>query len=330
MTFTERTPIEAGFAAIFEREIAPELGTLETRRQEALARSRKRFWLALGVAALIGGAVAVMAQSLVPLFVFGVIGFVVGVILSAVAQSGYRGAVAELVMPKLCDFLGDMSYAARDKSEFPVGAVRGLGLVGSYSSARLTHLVTGRWWDTGFQMVQARLTKKSGSSGSSSSTSSRTIFEGLLFSIAVPVPAPTRILIARDYGETLNKLANVLSLGGGRSMPRVAFDHPEFEAAFEVHADDPEAARSFMPPAFLGTLVDIGEAEGGKAGARAMTAGFEGDRFYLALARDRGFLEIGKLHDSLDGIEERLHAAFADITIIRRIIDRLHGVTPET
>lgn len=326
MTFTELTPIEAGFAAIFEREIAPELGALEVRRKTALATSRKRLWLSLGIAAVLGGAVAVMSQSLVPLFVFGVLGGLVGVILAGIAQSGYRGAVAELVMPKLCAFLGDMTYSGRDRSEFPVRSVRSLGLVGTYTSARLSHLVTGRWRDTAFQMVQARLTRRSGSG--SSNSSSRTVFEGLLFSIAVPTAAPTRILIARDYGEAFNKLANVLSLSGGRSMPRVAFDHPAFEAAFEVHAEDPDAARSFMPPAFLDTLVEIGEAEGGTAGARAMTAGFEGDRFYLALARDKGFLDIGKVHDSLDALEERLHAAFEDITIIRRIIDRLHGVSP--
>lgn len=33
---------------------------------------------------------------------------------------------------------------------------------------------------------------------------------GLLFIIALPSPATTRILIARDFGEKLNKLANAL------------------------------------------------------------------------------------------------------------------------
>ena len=56
-------------------------------------------------------------------------------------------------------------------------------------------------------------------------------------------------------------------------MPRVEFDHAEFETAFAVYADDPDEARRIMPPGFLDTLLAIAETEGGKKGARAMRAG---------------------------------------------------------
>ena len=59
-----------------------------------------------------------------------------------------------------------------------------------------------------------------------------------------------------------------------------------------------------------------------------MTAGFEGDRFYIALERKGDFLGIGKLHDPLDELEDKLHRLFEDVTTARRVIDRLHGDAP--
>ena len=57
-----------------------------------------------------------------------------------------------------------------------------------------------------------------------------------------------------------------------------------------------------------------------------MTAGFEGRAFYLALSRKGDFLGMGKLSRPVTAMEADLHAIFDDLAIVRRIIDRLHGV----
>lgn len=85
---------------------------------------------------------------------------------------------------------------------------------------------------------------------------------------------------------------------------------------------------AFRPPAFLDMLLVIGDAEGGKTGAKSMTAGFVSDRFSLALAKGLGFLDLGKVDRTILDMEEALHELFDDRKIIRRIIDRLHGMQP--
>ena len=138
----------------------------------------------------------------------------------------------------------------------------------------------------------------------------------------------TDILISRELGSFGNKLGEMLAFGTGRSMPKVDFDHAEFEAAFEVYADDPDAARAVMPPAFLDRLLEIGRDEGGNKGLRGMKAGFHRENFYLALDREGDFLAMGGLTRPVSDIEDDLHAAFEDLALVRRIIDRLHGDAP--
>jgi hypothetical protein len=59
-----------------------------------------------------------------------------------------------------------------------------------------------------------------------------------------------------------------------------------------------------------------------------MTAGFQRDSFYLALARNTDFLELGGLRQPVGEIEGELHEVFEDLAMVRRIIDRLHGDAP--
>lgn len=229
MSFEEQSSIEVGFAPVFDSDIAPELDALERRRRTALRKSRARLATAAGIGLALGGGLAALAGSLVPLFVLGILGLLVGAILAGIAQSPFRGAVADLVMPRVCHFLGDMTYTANGRDAFPVGAMCDLGLVRKHTSARLRHLLIGRWRDTDFRMVHARLTSRSGTS--SSTSSSRTVFEGLLFCVSVPVSAPTRIVIGRDYGDAGNALAGLLGSKGGRWMPLVTFDNARFAAS---------------------------------------------------------------------------------------------------
>jgi len=127
-----------------------------------------------------------------------------------------------------------------------------------------------------------------------------------------------------DRGGVGNKLGEMFAFGGSRSMPKVAFDHAPFEAAFETYADQPEAALRFMPQPFLDALLDIGESHGGHRGARAFVAGFEGTSFYMALRRGGAFMRMGKLTTKVTDMEGDLHAIFDDIALSHQIIDRLH------
>ena len=331
MEFIERTKLEQGFAEVFDRDVRPRLMALDEERIERLGKARK--WVAMGVAgtaALIALIVLVFGVEGFGLFAaiaIGMFGFIGVWALRASQASGWGHSVAETVMPAICRHVGDLTFT-KSGGYFPLGEFRDLRLVGSYSKSDLSNQLDGTHRGTKFEVVEAHLTSKS--RNSKGSTTTTTVFKGLLFHIAVPMAVPAPIMIARDRGVLGNKLGEMFSFGGGgRSMPKVEFDHAGFESAFEVYSDDPDGARRIMPPAFLDSLIAIGTSEGGRKGTKAMVAGFNGESFYLALSRSGGFMEMGKLTKPVIEMEDDLHNIFSDIEIVHRIIDRLHGIDPE-
>ncbi len=327
MKFTERTALEKGFAARFDGQVRPALMALESERKARLSKARR-----------LGALVALGFFGLAGLFTFvfpndwGPIAAVFVIIIGGIAvfgvrnaqSAGWSGAVAKAVMPAICDHIGDLSYTDSKGQGFPLADMRALGVVGSYSASRLRDDMHGTYRGTAFQLVEAYLTKKTRDSDGDSKT--KTVFKGLLFHIGVPITVPTPILISRDYGAIGNALGTLFTGGNRRGMPRVELTHKAFDAAFEVHAADPKVALEYLPDLFLDNLLAIGNAEGGTRGAKSMTAGFRGDSFYLALSRSGDFLKMGSLTTPVADMEEDLHMIFADIEIIHRIIDRLHGV----
>ncbi|MDF0601195.1 DUF3137 domain-containing protein [Psychromarinibacter sp. C21-152] len=326
MDFTERTPLEQGFAPVFRDHVAPALEKIETERLRRLATARKWLFICIGAGVALGAVLSFLIQGEAR-FIFALVavglGVIVGLTIRSAQANAWSGAVEQAVMPAICDHVGELQFSSTPTRDFPVSQMRALGMLGSYDRANLTDELRGTYRDTSYHMVEARLTKKT--RDSDNKTKTRTVFDGLLFHIAVPVEAPGRILVARDYGAIGNTLSGLFSGDRGRGMPRVELEHERFERAFEVHADRPDEARAFMPPPFLDSLLAIGEDEGGRKGTKSMVAGFEGSAFYLALARGGSFMKMGGLTTSVTEMEEDLHAIFADIALVRRIIDRLHG-----
>lgn len=325
MEFTERSPIEAGFQPIFDAEVRPKLDALE---QERTRRLRKAF---IGV----GAALAVTVVALGLVFLIGgsdsIIGFVFMAICGGVGAfaawgmqaSGWASSVEQAVMPAICRHVGDLTYSSNG-GLFPIERMRSMDLLPGYDSSTVKDMLSGTHRDTEYEMVHAVLKRRR--RDSKGNTSSSTVFAGLLFHISVPMDVPGRIVLMRERGGLGNKLAEAFSFGGTRSMPKVTFDHAEFEAAFEVYADHPDRARAFMPTPFLNAILDIGTDHGGSRGATAFVAGFEERSFYMALRRSGSFMKMGSLTKSVTDMEDDLHAIFDDIALAHQIIDRLHGV----
>ncbi len=328
MRFSERNALEAGFTRVFEKTVRPALEALEAVRVTKLNAARKWMTICIAGGLALGGLLFFgFGPSGAAFFgglVFVIIGGIGAFVVRAAQRDGWSESVAGAVMPAICAHIGNLRYDQKPGGGFPVARLQRLGLFGSYSDEHLTDRLQGSYRDTGFDLVEAKLTRKS--SGSNGSTNSSTVFKGLLFEIGVPVSVPGRIMIAREHGAFGNALSEVFGGGKGRGMPKLSFDHETFEQVFEVYADDPEAARRFMPTGFLDSLLAIGEAEGGHKGSKAMVAGFEDNSFYMALSRKGDFLAMGSLTTPVADMEEDLHAIFADIEMVHRIIDRLHGI----
>jgi hypothetical protein len=169
-------------------------------------------------------------------------------------------------------------------------------------------------------MVEARLKRRRHGRRRSRST---TVFKGLLFDIDVPQVFSCRVLLGSDKGGLINRMEGFFrdKFGG---MESTAFEHPAFEARYEVYSDDPAAARALLAPALLDSLVALCEA----AGEDALRAAFVDGRFLLALPNRKNLFEIGKLHRSLEHLEEDVKTLLAQVTLPHGVIDYLHGDRP--
>jgi hypothetical protein len=338
--FTERSPIESGFGAVYKTRIAPLLNELEQERQTVLATAKRHAAIALAAGAALGlifllfgsgsdGLAGALVGFGVPLAFGGVAAF----LLWRRQAAKWSGSVARAVMPVVCDFLGDLSHDRDALKGFPLERMQKLGVIRRSSRSEISDRLAGTYRDVPFEIVEAELIndkRKSNTStdNSGSDNSSSTQFKGLLMRIGVPDPIPGHILIARDYGMG-NKLMSLFG-SAGRDLPRVETGHAAFEELFEVHSDNADMARKVLPPAFLDSFVGMAETEGGRHGAKGLEAGFHDDSFFMALQRDGDFLAMGNLTTPADEIEDDLHGVFDDIATVHRIIDRLHGDQPTT
>lgn len=315
----------ADFERFYEREIAPHAATLEQARQRRVGSFYRRIGISVPLLAILGGG----------LYLSGVFGgqpfwVLVVVIVGALAAfvwigrpaARHREAVKDLVIAPVCRFLGGLTYSRKANDGFDLAAFRDHGVVGSFNRSSLEDLFAGTYRDTAFRMVEAKLKRRSRRSKGGSS--SRTVFKGLLFDVAVPKPFACRILLTADKGGLANRVEGFFRGKFGGREP-VAFDHPAFEERYEVYSDNPEAARALMTPALLDSLVALAAA----AERKALTAAFADGRFLLALPHRRNLFEIGRLHRSLDHLEEDVGRLLREITLAQRIIDYLHGDRPE-
>ena len=192
MSFTENAPIEAGFAPVFEDRIVPELDRLEQERQRLLSRAKLHAGIPLGIALLLAMLTLWRSDDLQG----GLIGAGVLVVLGGIAAfflwrrqaDRWGGEVARAVMPVICDFLGDLDYDREARMRFPLDRIQGLGLIGSFNRSHLSDRLEGRYRDTDFELVEARLKQKTRTSDSDGDTKSRTrtVFDGILFRSASP------------------------------------------------------------------------------------------------------------------------------------------------
>jgi Protein of unknown function (DUF3137) len=301
-------------ARLFQREIAPQLAALEAER----AQGRSRF-IATAIAFALG--IPILLALLWPLEPVwagfaAVLMLALGLHMLGGEQRRFRHRVRDLVMPAICQAIGDLRHSAGSAPGIPFDDLEILGLLPRHNRRRVDHVFEGRHRDTGFVMAEARLRYRSG--GRRSRT--RTVFRGLIFAIEVPRNVSARILVARESGAIGNRLKGWIN--GFSGLERVFLPHPAFEACFEVYSDDPAVARDTVGPAFCDAMVALAEAHDGQA----IQGAFRLRWFYLTIpSKRRDQFGLGSLFRSLDDLEEDAHRVLQDVRIVHGVIDTLHG-----
>jgi hypothetical protein len=318
LAFDEREPHERGFARIFDREIAPGLAALEKERL-ALKRTLtlRAILPAAGLVATVAAfgwatsaaewwAVILPAAALVATIGLGVYAY---------APAGhFADRSRELIMGPVCGFLGDLTYERN--GSFDLTRFRDCGVVGGFNRSNVEDVFTGRHRGTGFQMAEAVLENQSGFGKNKRTV---TVFRGLLIAVKLGESARGRVLIGRESGKIGNTVSGWLTSWKG--LKRVEVPHADFEARFEVYADDAEEARRLLGADFLDTMIAIAKAHE-KA---AVTAGFCEGAFLLALPMCRNLFEPGSIFRSVYGCEANIRELLGQITVAHRVIDFLNG-----
>jgi hypothetical protein len=311
------------FERVYGREIAPHARDLEAKRQARVAAFYRRIGLSAPLIALAAGALYTVG-FLQDQPVWSTVGLGVAAVAAVFwisrPAARHREELKDLVIGPICRFLGDVEYSRAAKGGFDTGRFEAAGVVGDHNRSSLEDLFVGHHRGTGFRMVEARLRRRRHGRRRARST---TVFKGLLFDIEVPRAFSCRVLLGSDKGGLINRMEGFFrdTFGG---MERTAFEHPAFEARYEVYSDDPAAARALLTPALLDSLVALCEA----AGEDVLRAAFADGRFLLALPSRRNLFEIGKLHRSLEHLEDDVETLLEQVTIPHRVIDYLHGERP--
>lgn len=310
---TPAGPRDPQLARLFRREIAPHLPSLEAER----AQGRARF-ITTAIAFAVGVPIALaLLWSFDPGWAVlgGVLALALGVHVLGGQQRRFRHRVRDLVMPAICQAVGDLRHSAGAAPGIPFDELESLGLLPRHNRRKIDDVFEGRHRDTGFVMAEARLRYRSG--GRRSRT--RTVFRGLIFAIEVPRDVPARILVARESGAIGNRLKSWIK--GFSGLERVSLPHPEFEARFEVYSDHRTVARDTVGPAFCDAMVALAEAHDGQA----IQGAFRLHWFYLTIPKRGDQFRLGSLFRSLDGLEAEAERVLQDVRIVHRVIDTLHG-----
>jgi hypothetical protein len=335
--FVEHGSIESGFKQVFDTEIAPKLAMLTSDSSSLRSRTLRDFKALAVIAAIAFVAIMIMVDAAAGLVTCVGIAIFAGYLVYK-RQSRWEQQVIDAVLPSVCAFL-DLRYSPTLAPDEYVAPFQKLGVVGSSNRRTLTHHFIGSHRNTGFEFVQADLTRRTGGKKGNSSP----VFHGLLFRIQVPVDVPTRILIIPNFGTLTRKLATLFPNEADSGMTAITFGNPAFDEKFAVTAalrgpQDEAGVRSFIGPGFQSAILAINEAEGRLSYDRgAMSAAFMGDTFYLSLSRyekrklgpityeqPRGFMQQRLfLREQVD-MEKAIHEMFNDVATAYRIIDRLH------
>ncbi|MCB9948403.1 MAG: DUF3137 domain-containing protein [Rhodospirillaceae bacterium] len=327
--------LAAPIAALEQRRI-----TLRKQRPQRILRGILRvvsaiatFVVVLVVMAKLG--IGGGAWILLPLVLAGLVSTLFG----SGPQRSLKDEAAAALIPPIQDALKDagqpFDYHRAPQYKQDAERFRSLGVIGRFNRSRFRDLISGTHRQVDYRMVTANLSlhrssgRRSsgahlgGAAGSSIGTSETLgVFTGLLLELSVPSEICGTVLITADFGRIGNALAGFAK--GIRSMQRVRFDDPAFEARFAVYAADPQAATAALPPVIRDGLRLLDERFGEKTAAGVQGA-FDGGTFFLALPTDRTLMQPIDYGTPLQDPQWIVERLLERILIATEVIDILHG-----
>lgn len=314
-TFVEQESYEVGFAAVYNREIVPYLRELEERRTRAIARSH-RIIAAIALVSLFLAWRAYLLDPVLPIMPIAFGGFA-SLFFYISRGDKLQGELTAFIRPVLSDFLEDISFSEESSAEeVQLEKLERLCLVPKADSRAFGPRISGNWRGVNYKLVKASCVERYSDHENKQRT--RTLFSGILVEIECSNPMPT-IVFLPDFGKIANQL---YSWATRNARPPHKLDLPdELERAFEVYTDDRDRAMEALDTSFGQKILKMSEEFQGSESH--MSTAFQGTAFFMAIRLNHGFLSFDVMNRPLSEVDEKIHQAFRDLTIPRRIIDQL-------
>jgi hypothetical protein len=157
------------------------------------------------------------------------------------------------------------SEAALSSAAFSLGAFHDSGLVETFQSATVQHVLTGSADGVPFAIAEIALLDGK----------QYQMFNGVLASFRLARPRAGLTIVARDHGV----LGNLLASAGG-AIERLPLEDPDFENVFEVYGDDPVGGRVVLTTTMLERLKALDDL----AHARGFACAFRGEHLLIAFS----------------------------------------------
>jgi hypothetical protein len=148
----------------------------------------------------------------------------------------------------------------------------------------------------------------------------------LVIEAKVPLPFAGRVVLAKDRGRLVNRLAEWLDIPASTegNVHRIVFPHEGLERLFEIYAMDAEEAARLITPTLADSLVALDAAQPGTV----MHAVFDSGWFRMALRLQRPLFSQPSLFTPMAGIVEHMQEIIREMSVPHRVIDYLHGDRP--
>ena len=289
---TGRAPAFGGdtaFAAHFESHVRPHADRFEQSRIRSIGTFRRNLFLFVpfAVAVLAGLAYVVAMMPPTEDFPFGLlVGAAVlvsaGYYLARAPVRAYRSGVKSEIFPQIFSYFGtDFRFA--ESSPLSVEALEPSGLIPYYQKESTEDHVSGTYRGVALELMEAHLTKKTGSGKSRRTV---TVFNGMFVRLSMNKAFSGKTLVKRDAGAVLNWMADRFD-----ALERVRLEDPRFEDRFEVYSSDQIEARYLLTPAFMERLLSV--AETFRSGT--LQCSFYDDRLLVMIPTPKNRFEPGSI-----------------------------------
>lgn len=317
MSFEERMAAETGFGKLWESEIEPSLGAY-----------RREYGKRLQI--LLYGALGVLISSIALYFVANLyiadrsasavicfIAAVLGIFGCSLPLTKIQGSFDSFLKNTVSNHFGDILLPSEDDAGAgkTITRLKAIDLIDS-GRRKISNHYHGHYRQCDLRIFNVELTSGSGRNESSD----------YYFCMNVTVPSAHNftgeVVIKSDYGRVLNFLRTIFS-----DRKQVKFNHPRFEARFEVYAEDSDLARQLISPAFCDNLLDIPSLLPKRYGflPAQINAAFYDNQFTLVVKNNSDIFALAPNETSPKGIEKACRKLIARMHIVPSIIDYLHG-----